>query len=142
MVSELMTNALEASLPGLDRQGVSLVVAPLELRLSAEGRHLRIEIRDHIPDPPVLEEPDVDDERGRGLLLVDSYAKSGATTAFPRAERWSGASSAPPAEDACRTPHQAHGAPDRPQRHEGRLVIPEPAFALALRTVVASGVGV
>jgi anti-sigma regulatory factor (Ser/Thr protein kinase) len=73
VVSELMTNALEASLPGLDRQGVSMAVAPLELRLSAEGRHLRIEIRDHNPDPPVLEEPDVDEERGRGLLLVDSY---------------------------------------------------------------------
>lgn len=76
VVSELMTNALEASLPGLDRQGVSMAVAPLELRLSAEGRSLRIEIRDHNPDPPVLvEDPDVDDERGRGLLLVDCYCE-------------------------------------------------------------------
>jgi hypothetical protein len=75
VVSELMTNALEASLPGLDRQGVSMAVAPLELRLSAEGRHLRIEIRDHNPDPPVLEEPDVEEERGRGLILVDSYCE-------------------------------------------------------------------
>lgn len=76
VVSELMTNALEASLPGQGRRGVSSVVSPLELRLSAEGTHLRIEIRDHIPDPPILvEDPDIDDERGRGLLLVDNYCE-------------------------------------------------------------------
>ena len=76
VVSELMTNALEASLPGQGRRGVSSMVSPLELRLTAEGSHLRIEIRDHIPDPPVLvEDPDVDDERGRGLILVDNYCE-------------------------------------------------------------------
>lgn len=76
VVSELMTNALEASLPERGRRGVSMIVAPLELRLSAEDGYLRIEIRDHIPDPPVLvEDPDVDDERGRGLILVDSYCE-------------------------------------------------------------------
>lgn len=76
VVSELMTNALEASLPERGRRGVAMVVAPLELRLSADGGQLRIEIRDHIPDPPVLvEDPDVDDERGRGLILVDNYCE-------------------------------------------------------------------
>jgi hypothetical protein len=76
VVSELMTNALEASLPGQGRRGVSSMVSPLELRLRAEGSQLRIEIRDHIPDPPVLvEDPDVDDERGRGLILVDNYCE-------------------------------------------------------------------
>ncbi len=75
-MSELMTNALEASLPGQGRRGVSSMVSPLELRLTAEGSYLRIEIRDHIPDPPVLvEDPDVDDERGRGLILVDNYCE-------------------------------------------------------------------
>jgi anti-sigma regulatory factor (Ser/Thr protein kinase) len=76
LVSELMTNALEASYLSLGRHGASRVVAPLELRLSAEDGHkLRIEVRDHNPQPPVLDEPGLHSERGRGLMLVDCYAE-------------------------------------------------------------------
>lgn len=76
LVSELMTNALEASTeaaPCLLDDGAA-VAAPLELRLAAEHRRLRIEVRDHNPSPPVVNRPTFEEERGRGLLLVDTFS--------------------------------------------------------------------
>jgi anti-sigma regulatory factor (Ser/Thr protein kinase) len=86
LVSELMTNALEASEEGLrddegrPRFGVSALVAPLELRLvvehRVEARRLRIEVRDHNPKlpPALVDDPELSSESGRGLMLIDAYA--------------------------------------------------------------------
>lgn len=76
LVSELMTNALEASRrPDRPLHGEAVVAAPLQLHLSAEHRRLRIQVRDHSPHPPVMDDPTFDDERGRGLLLVDTFSE-------------------------------------------------------------------
>lgn len=100
LVSELMTNALEASYLSLGRHGASRMVAPLELRLSAERRQLRIEVRDHNPQPPVLDEPTLDDTRGRGLLLVDSYAEFWGYHRLPTGGKVVWCVIGPPSDDA------------------------------------------
>ena len=100
LVSELMTNALEASYLSLGRHGASRMVAPLELRLSADRHQLRIEVRDHNPQPPVLDEPTLDDTRGRGLMLVDSYAEFWGYHRLPTGGKVVWCVIGPPAEDA------------------------------------------
>jgi hypothetical protein len=95
-----MTNALEASYLSLGRHGASRMVAPLELRLSAERRQLRIEVRDHNPQPPVLDEPTLDDTRGRGLLLVDSYAEFWGYHRLPTGGKVVWCVIGPPSDDA------------------------------------------
>jgi hypothetical protein len=101
LVSELMTNALEASYLSLGRHGASRVVAPLELRLSAEeGHKLRIEVRDHNPQPPVLDEPGLQSERGRGLMLVDCYAEFWGYHRLPAGGKVVWCVIGPPSDDA------------------------------------------
>ena len=101
LVSELMTNALEASYLSLGRHGASRAVAPLELRLSAEeGHKLRIEVRDHNPQPPVLDEPGLHSERGRGLMLVDCYAEFWGYHRLPTGGKVVWCVIGPPADDA------------------------------------------
>jgi Histidine kinase-like ATPase domain len=76
LVSELMTNAFEASrsCAVMRRQDPALAAAPLQLRLAVEHARLRIEVRDHNPRPPVPDDPQAYDERGRGLLLVETFS--------------------------------------------------------------------
>jgi Histidine kinase-like ATPase domain len=76
LVSELMTNAFEASRSCADhrRQNPALAAAPLQLRLAVEHGRLRIEVRDHDPRPPVPDDPQPYGERGRGLLLVETFS--------------------------------------------------------------------
>jgi anti-sigma regulatory factor (Ser/Thr protein kinase) len=71
IVSELVTNAVRASTgpdgrPRYGRAGLPVVV----LRLSADGTRMLIEVWDEIPDAPVTEYADPDDESGRGLMLI------------------------------------------------------------------------
>ena len=47
---------------------------PLTLRAKTDGPTLRIEVDDPSTDPPVLRHPDVHEDRGRGILLVDALA--------------------------------------------------------------------
>jgi anti-sigma regulatory factor (Ser/Thr protein kinase) len=63
IVSELMTNAAEASVALPDRP-------PIALRLLASDRSLIIEAWDHSPRDLEPREPDADDESGRGLTVV------------------------------------------------------------------------
>jgi len=102
VVSELMTNALEASRRGLGRRlnAVAALVAPLELRLLVEHPRLRIEVRDHNPKPPVMDEPDLTGERGRGLLLVDAYADFWGYHRLPAGGKVVWCVIAPPPDDA------------------------------------------
>ncbi|HEY8527878.1 MAG TPA: ATP-binding protein [Acidimicrobiales bacterium] len=77
LVSELMTNAYEATRSCVDlwREDPALAAAPLQLRLAVERARLRIEVRDRSPQLPVPDDPRLDDERGRGLLLVETFSE-------------------------------------------------------------------
>jgi anti-sigma regulatory factor (Ser/Thr protein kinase) len=63
MVSELITNAIEASALLPERP-------PVSLRLLLTGRSLVIEVWDHSPLDLEPREADADDECGRGLTVV------------------------------------------------------------------------
>jgi anti-sigma regulatory factor (Ser/Thr protein kinase) len=66
-VTELLTDELVANV-------VRHVGSPLTLRATTDGPTLRIEVDDPSTDPPVLRQPDVHEDRGRGILLVDALA--------------------------------------------------------------------
>lgn len=68
IVSELVTNAINASMrcPAIaDHVWVDLYRA---------GDAVVIRIWDASPTPPMIKSPDLDDEGGRGLILVDTLA--------------------------------------------------------------------
>lgn len=65
LVSELVTNAIEHS------RGTEITVS---LRL--DGRSLQLEVIDQTRRLPQIQEPDDDDESGRGLLIVATLADS------------------------------------------------------------------
>lgn len=67
IVSELMTNALEAS-HALDSR------PPITLRLSADAHRLVIEAWDRSPANPEIPHADTDSEAGRGLMIVAALA--------------------------------------------------------------------
>jgi Histidine kinase-like ATPase domain len=76
MVSELVTNAVQAT--GLvvtsptwpELEGVAVIT----VRLVGLKNSIVIEVRDCDPSEPVLKEPTLDEDSGRGLFLVDSLA--------------------------------------------------------------------
>lgn len=77
VVSELMTNALRASEPGVmgwpgvagrDEQQV------IGVRLASDGRQVLVEVWDSNPAPPVAGLVNPDGETGRGLLMVQSVS--------------------------------------------------------------------
>jgi anti-sigma regulatory factor (Ser/Thr protein kinase) len=67
IVSELTTNAYDASARWPDKP-------PMTLRLSANDTRLLIEVWDHSPDDPAPVDADTDSEAGRGLTIVDALA--------------------------------------------------------------------
>jgi anti-sigma regulatory factor (Ser/Thr protein kinase) len=67
IVSELMTNALEAS-HALDSR------PPITLHLSADTDRLVIEAWDQSPADPEIPHADTDSEAGRGLMIVAALA--------------------------------------------------------------------
>jgi hypothetical protein len=71
LLSELTTNALLHGRP------------PVEVRLSRDRRHLTLEVHDGAPTLPRPSRPGVDDEHGRGLLLVSLLAKRWGTRPTP-----------------------------------------------------------
>lgn len=66
IVSELITNALNAS-QGLDRPAILLT-------LVSDYEQLVVLVRDRAPEAPAPRQATEDDERGRGLLLVESMS--------------------------------------------------------------------
>jgi anti-sigma regulatory factor (Ser/Thr protein kinase) len=72
LVSELVTNAVQASGRCVGPDPVSHQIVSLTLELS--GTSLLIKVWDGHPGLPVLREADVTGDRGRGLLLVDFLA--------------------------------------------------------------------
>jgi anti-sigma regulatory factor (Ser/Thr protein kinase) len=67
LVSEMITNACDASVIWPDKP-------PIALRLSADDTRLRIEVWDHSPDDPELVNADAGSEIGRGLTIIDALA--------------------------------------------------------------------
>jgi hypothetical protein len=75
MTTELVTNAVLASttpdqLRAAARSGNGLAV--VHLRLLSDGTRVVIEVWDSVPHTPVARKADVDDESGRGLMLVEA----------------------------------------------------------------------
>ena len=70
LVSELVTNAFRAT---------SLLVGPkwgryIVVRASITASELRVEVLDHSPNMPVVQQSDAHTEDGRGLILVNELA--------------------------------------------------------------------
>jgi anti-sigma regulatory factor (Ser/Thr protein kinase) len=104
LVSELMTNAFEASrsCAARRRHNPALAAAPLQLRLAVEHGRLRIEVRDHNPRPPVPDDPQPYEERGRGLLLVESFSHRWGYHRLPNGGKAVWCVVAPPSDDPTR----------------------------------------
>jgi two-component sensor histidine kinase len=77
MVSELVTNAVQASIDrdGRPRYSADYGLACVHLRLSTDGLAALIEVWDESARPPEPAEPGLADEGGRGLMLVDAMAE-------------------------------------------------------------------
>jgi anti-sigma regulatory factor (Ser/Thr protein kinase) len=75
VVSELVTNAVRAS-AGLDGSTYagqwSPGVPPVRFWLAADAEHVVVQVWDANDQPPALQHPGPDVERGRGLELVES----------------------------------------------------------------------
>jgi len=67
VVSELMTNALQATIC-LDLR----IPASVRLRLVADRPYILVEVADAAPAPPALQHPEAAAEHGRGLMIVES----------------------------------------------------------------------
>lgn len=82
VVSELVTNAVQAStedITGRLRYELASPGLPVaHLRLLSDGAQVVAEVWDNNPQPPVAKQAALDDESGRGLMLVEAVC-----------ERWS-----------------------------------------------------
>ena len=67
LVSELMTNAIQASQS-------SEWIQPVRLWLSSDRSRLLIQVWDTNPHPPARTDANGSEERGRGLLIVDTIS--------------------------------------------------------------------
>jgi len=74
LVSELVTNAVEASAGHTGRDHGMLPMIGLGIRLTAAS--LVLEAWDASPLRPVPQEPGIEGDHGRGLLLIDALADS------------------------------------------------------------------
>lgn len=72
LTSELFTNALDHSDGAIT---LSVVVA---------GDDLRVEVTDHAEGSPKVREVDLEDEHGRGMLIVQTLAKAWGAGRYPR----------------------------------------------------------
>jgi anti-sigma regulatory factor (Ser/Thr protein kinase) len=77
IVSELVTNAVQASADhdGRPRYTADTGLACIHLRLSTDGVTVLVEVWDENPRLPEPTRPGLDDESGRGLLLVEALAE-------------------------------------------------------------------
>lgn len=68
VTSELITNGVQATLAaGVD--------TPVRLTLTADGASVLVVVWDAVLASPVAEEPDLESEHGRGLLIVEALAE-------------------------------------------------------------------
>lgn len=86
IVSELVTNAVAASTneegrPRYADEGCGLPVVHLCLR--CDDVRIVVEVWDSSPDEPVARQPEIDEESGRGLLLIDALSERWACERVP-----------------------------------------------------------
>lgn len=77
VASELVTNAVEASLRMWRVLGASPV--PVRLWLASDQDAVLIQVWDSSPEMPERRNPGIEDERGRGLLLVGHMSRAWGT---------------------------------------------------------------
>jgi anti-sigma regulatory factor (Ser/Thr protein kinase) len=77
VVSELVTNAVEATLKTCHVGRANPV--PVRLWLASDLEAVLIQVWDSSPDMPVRRRAGMDDERGRGLLLVGDLCRAWGT---------------------------------------------------------------
>jgi anti-sigma regulatory factor (Ser/Thr protein kinase) len=77
VVSELVTNAVKASTDQDQRPHYADEHGPtcIHLRLSADRRAALVEVQDENLKLPTPNQPGLDDESGRGLMLVEALAE-------------------------------------------------------------------
>lgn len=75
-VTELLVTELVANV-------VLHVGAPMTVRVSRGPERMRVEIEDPSVELPTVHHPDVADEHGRGVLLVDQLADEWGAEAWP-----------------------------------------------------------
>jgi anti-sigma regulatory factor (Ser/Thr protein kinase) len=77
LVSELVTNASKfaSHSPATPRTSLPAKVEIIDVTLRYIPDRLVIEVSDSDPNPPVAANPDLDSERGRGLMLVQALSK-------------------------------------------------------------------
>jgi anti-sigma regulatory factor (Ser/Thr protein kinase) len=77
VVSELVTNAVQASVDhdGRPRYSADTGLACVHLRLSTDGLAMLVEVWDENAMLPEPGQPGLNDESGRGLVLVDALAE-------------------------------------------------------------------
>jgi anti-sigma regulatory factor (Ser/Thr protein kinase) len=78
VVSELVTNAVQAS-DRLKARADLAIVPVVRISVSSDGESLMLRVWDASPDMPVRKDPSLDQDGGRGLMLVDSLAKEWGT---------------------------------------------------------------
>lgn len=69
LASELVTNAIQAS-----RRLAAPAPPVIQLWLAGDGTSLVIQVGDASRAMPARQQPDPDDESGRGLMIIDSLA--------------------------------------------------------------------
>lgn len=75
-VTELLGTELVANV-------VTHVGGPMTLRMVCKGSKVRVEIDDPSSIPPVVRDPGVSEEHGRGMLLVDRLADGWGVDMYP-----------------------------------------------------------
>ena len=73
VVSELVTNAVQASTGPRDRPQLGLPV--VRVRLMSDRKLVMIEVWDTSTDTPILRQPESGEEAGRGLMLVEALCQ-------------------------------------------------------------------
>jgi anti-sigma regulatory factor (Ser/Thr protein kinase) len=77
VVSELVTNAVEASLRTWKVLGASPL--PVRLSLACDREAVLVQVWDSSPELPTPRDARLEDERGRGLILVDYLRRAWGT---------------------------------------------------------------
>jgi len=85
LASELITNATAHG------------TGPILVGIENDGTHLRIEVRDESTTPPVVRQPSLMAENGRGLHIIEQLATSWGTTPVPARQGRLGPPRHPPA---------------------------------------------
>jgi anti-sigma regulatory factor (Ser/Thr protein kinase) len=78
VVSELVTNAVQAS-DRLTARADLAIVPVVRISVSSDGESLMLRVWDASPDMPVRKDPSLDQDGGRGLMLVDTLSKEWGT---------------------------------------------------------------